>query len=687
MAEYKCVPLTPDQSEDPRARARIISEYNAVGFDFLFAHKVQMQEVSGLFKKNVRVTDVETLLFVRDPMYDVDAVSAIDQLPNSELNGAAAAIDEAAAMIRAGIVPESPLESGAHVRKPVQQKEETAQSSGNVWKESAPYERGYELPFDADPAAPQRRSYVPPVEAVDDGDYSPQKGYGAERVRKGRRLFIAGICLACAAVIGLILTFAIHASFSRPEPEPEPAPEPEDSSEQSGEEEPDQPLETVVDGIRYTITDGQATVTGFESGTAFAHGGMLMIESSVEGAGVTSIADGAFRGLDRVMFVSIPSSVLQIDSGIFTSSSVRYVLCASGSAAQTYADQNGLETILTNDVTPYKELEYFPKAWGTDKSLYAVSPNNGTLVKSGPGDSYRQTGAAAAGTLYTKLAEDLGWSLIEFDGKYGWIRTGDLVLAQNYSGDTYTFATDYYSVALPIGWKSIAQIDDSNPKQVEFMNKKSAETGNGGHVFSIIVTQNRSEFEMLPNYAEIVNAAYGYYYIVSYPSDVQFDPQDAQASAEYCYMSECVKQICASMSVKDTGVAAMFDAHFKENPIDAACDYAMVEDPSTKGMVEAMAKYADFWKDEIDYAYELLLELKANDSAAYTTVKTGQQAWQNSYADQLEKALEGIDPDGDDVEQLNYAYTRYDFFQDKARSLYEQIYAVMPDYSYQYGGD
>ena len=151
-------------------------------------------------------------------------------------------------------------------------------------------------------------------------------------------------------------------------------------------------------------------------------------------------------------------------------------------------------------------------------------------------------------------------------------------------------------------------------------------------------------------------------------------------------MGECVQQIRASLTVKDTGVSAMFDAHFKENPIDAACDNAMVEDPSTSGMVQAMKTYADIWKSEIDYAYNLLLDLNAENDTAYTTIKTGQQAWQNSYEDQLAKALEGIDPDGDEVEQLNYAYTAYDFFQEKARSLYEQIYSVMPDYSYQYSG-
>ena len=94
----------------------------------------------------------------------------------------------------------------------------------------------------------------------------------------------------------------------------------------------------------------------------------------------------------------------------------------------------------------------------------------------------------ATGTLYLILAEDQGWSLIQFDGKYGWVKSSELVVAENYSGDTYTFATDYYSITLPIGWKNIVQIDDSNPKSVSFSNKRSAERDCGGHVFSILVT-------------------------------------------------------------------------------------------------------------------------------------------------------------------------------------------------------
>ena len=123
--------------------------------------------------------------------------------------------------------------------------------------------------------------------------------------------------------------------------------------------------------------------------------------------------------------------------------------------------------------------------------------------------------------------------------------------------------TEYFNVKLPGTWegKYIQEKYYSNENYLEysisFYNKKNRDIGYGGHLFTIILTEN-SEYDSFACGGKIgeLIADKTYFLFVRYPSDVQFD---FQYMPEYNKMSEDIDSIIRSISPSKSNITIKID--------------------------------------------------------------------------------------------------------------------------------
>ena len=120
-----------------------------------------------------------------------------------------------------------------------------------------------------------------------------------------------------------------------------------------------------------------------------------------------------------------------------------------------------------------------------------------------------------------------------------------------------------------------------------------------------------------------------------------------------------------------------FETKFAENPIDAAYAIESQEALTTLDMVNLEDKYADLWKAEIDHAYQQLIRAGAEGAEA------DQQSWNSAVDGELQLLKDSV-AGGGSLARVDYATKVKNFYKEKAESLYEQLYALDPDYTYIY---
>ncbi|WP_195983863.1 lysozyme inhibitor LprI family protein [Clostridium sp. D33t1_170424_F3] len=125
-----------------------------------------------------------------------------------------------------------------------------------------------------------------------------------------------------------------------------------------------------------------------------------------------------------------------------------------------------------------------------------------------------------------------------------------------------------------------------------------------------------------------------------------------------------------------------FDAKFRNNPIDKAYIKDNNNAISNRDMVEVSDKYAEIWKKEVSSAYEKLLEKVSADRCE--TLKTEQKAWSDGTESALREIEEEAAAVGGTMAQVDASSRVMDYYRSRAAKLYEELYAVDPDYAYDF---
>ena len=108
-------------------------------------------------------------------------------------------------------------------------------------------------------------------------------------------------------------------------------------------------------------------------------------------------------------------------------------------------------------------------------------------------------------------------------------------------GDEKALDTDHFTITLTHG-SSWDYTEDSRTS-ITIYNVAAREANCGGRLVTIKAYDPADkDYEMLPSYS-VIGEKNGKMYIAEYPSDVQFDPSDEQAAADYQAVFEEVNRI------------------------------------------------------------------------------------------------------------------------------------------------
>ena len=123
---------------------------------------------------------------------------------------------------------------------------------------------------------------------------------------------------------------------------------------------------------------------------------------------------------------------------------------------------------------------------------------------------------------------------------------------------------------------------------------------------------------------------------------------------------------------------AAFEDVFADNPIDAAYAIESPEALTTLDMTNLEEKYANLWKAEIDHAYQQLFRESGMEYMA-----DDQQKWNNALDSELQLLRDSVTVTGS-LARVEYAMKVKNFYREKAKELYGELYTVNPDYTYIY---
>ena len=108
-------------------------------------------------------------------------------------------------------------------------------------------------------------------------------------------------------------------------------------------------------------------------------------------------------------------------------------------------------------------------------------------------------------------------------------------------GDEKLLDTDYFRITLPCGPSWDYTVDSKT--SITIYNIASKEADCGGRLVSIIAYDaDDKEYEVLPSYS-VIGEKGGKVYIAEYPTDVQFNMDDEQATEDYKAVYDEVNKI------------------------------------------------------------------------------------------------------------------------------------------------
>lgn len=127
----------------------------------------------------------------------------------------------------------------------------------------------------------------------------------------------------------------------------------------------------------------------------------------------------------------------------------------------------------------------------------------------------------------------------------------------------------------------------------------------------------------------------------------------------------------------DTG----FDQKFAQNPLDTQYAAQMENASSTGQMIGVNSQFIELWKTEVDTAYKALLE-KAPENQK-DSIRTQQEEWVSGTGSAMEGFSSGKEGSAGQLETSGQILL---YYRERAAELYAQLYAIDPDFSFQYQG-
>lgn len=129
---------------------------------------------------------------------------------------------------------------------------------------------------------------------------------------------------------------------------------------------------------------------------------------------------------------------------------------------------------------------------------------------------------------------------------------------------------------------------------------------------------------------------------------------------------------------------AKFNAYFKLNPIDKAYDEKMLNAVSTKDMVTVNSDFSNAWKSEITSVYNRLMSVLSG--AEKERVTTEQSQWEQGKDAAIRKINDDAAKIGGTLSQITAASDVMNYYKNRAKALYMELYAYDPNYKYAYAG-
>lgn len=127
---------------------------------------------------------------------------------------------------------------------------------------------------------------------------------------------------------------------------------------------------------------------------------------------------------------------------------------------------------------------------------------------------------------------------------------------------------------------------------------------------------------------------------------------------------------------------AAFEEKFAANPIDEAYNQQIDNVGTNQEIMSLASTYAGLWNAEISHAYEELIQNQTCGNGL-DEVKADQKKWEQEKDAKIAEIRDSISGDGSTV-QMERAVKIKDFYREKAKELYSQLYACDPDYDYIY---
>lgn len=110
-----------------------------------------------------------------------------------------------------------------------------------------------------------------------------------------------------------------------------------------------------------------------------------------------------------------------------------------------------------------------------------------------------------------------------------------------------------FELKLPLSWKGhyVMEQQEEETKDImwcSFYNKENHETDYGGFLFAVAAYPSKEDFEYLPSY-DILKEQDGFYYVVEYPTDIQFDPDSKENAKIYQQLSKDIDDVLDTLII------------------------------------------------------------------------------------------------------------------------------------------
>ena len=133
-----------------------------------------------------------------------------------------------------------------------------------------------------------------------------------------------------------------------------------------------------------------------------------------------------------------------------------------------------------------------------------------------------------------------------------------------------------------------------------------------------------------------------------------------------------------SSSPENSEEPAAFTQKFQENPLDAAYRAESEQAVSNLEIKAVAEKYAGLWAAEGEAAYDALLEASGQDPE----VIARQEEWYASRQEEMEKITQQAQEIGGSLAQAEEATLRMEYFRQRARELYLELFSYEPDFTF-----